>query len=767
MEFFKNLKIRSKLFVGFGIALLLMLVMIIYAISQQNYVSSRFRNIVDSTMMQSIELLNVQIYTENIRRATAAATAHSTVGNIDAIQSASAELSNHFNAALERLDVFIEVTRSNDVYLPQEIADFISASDSLRAIIIDYYNNISRPVIEYALVGDFESALVRVGTGAPTILQMLTELETLRENVQNSRYTQVIYTFDRVTSAAINLIIVGAAIFLVTFILAYVISRIITNPIKEVASVINDVSSGNFNINSKSNLPKDEIGAMTKDIYGLVGIIKGLADDLTKVYVEHVDIGNYKFEIDKNQYEGMYKEIVNSINRTVTAYAADMTELINVTKSYGEGDFTANVSQYPESWRWANEAIDGLRANFVNITSEINSLASSTTNGELDFKIDENKYFGSWREIMTRLNLIAKSVYEPFKVLELALLEIQAGNFDLNIIDKKISAAGVNPDPTHYSGIYRTTMQVFDNTCNTTASYINELNEVLAQMAEGNLLGKIDREYVGSYDLIKRSINNINGTLHKTMTNISNAAEQVLTGAQQISISATDLANGTSEQASSIEELNTSVELINRQTKQNADDAAEANTLSSRSTENAQKGSNAIKQMLEAMSQIKASSSDISRIIRTIQDIAFQTNLLALNASVEAARAGEHGRGFSVVAEEVRNLAVRSQEAATESTGLIETSINRVETGSSIAETTAAALTSIVTSANEVLNIINGISASSRNQAEAIGQVVNGLNQISSVVQSNSAVSEETAAAAEELNSQAVLLRQLVAYFKI
>ena len=767
MQFLRNLKIRSKLFAGFGIALVLMLVLIVYAISRQNYVSNRFRNIVDSTMMQSIELLNVQIYTENIRRATAAATAHSTVGNIGAIQGIGSELTELLNGVMERLDAFNELTRQNDAYSPQQIADFIEASDALRQLISDYFVSISRPVVEYALTGDFELALARVGAGAPTIQQMLSSLETLREDVRNCRYEHVDYAYDRVTMTTINLVIVGTVIFLVTLVLAYVISGFISKSIEDVAGVVSDVSKGNFGINQKPNLPKDEIGAMTGDIYGLVGIVKGLADDLSQVSVEHIDKGNYTYEIDKTKYEGMYKEIVDGINRTVIAYAGDMTELINVTKSYGEGDFTANVSQYPEGWKWANEAIDALRTKFIGIASEINSIANSTASGELDYRIDENKYFGSWRELMVKLNHIAKSVYEPLKVLELALLEMQAGNFDLEVIDKKIAAAGVNPNPTSYSGVYRRTMQIFDNTCSTTASYINELAEVLARMAEGNLCGRIEREYVGSYGLIKNSINNINETLHRTMSDISSAAEQVLSGASQISQSATDLASGASEQASSVEELNASVELINQQTKRNADDADEANSLSNKSSENALKGNDAIKQMLEAMSQIKVSSSDISRIIKTIQEIAFQTNLLALNASVEAARAGEHGRGFSVVAEEVRNLAARSQEAATESTGLIETSISRVDAGSIIAETTADALASIVTSANEVLNIVNGISQASREQAEAIQQVVTGLTQISSVVQSNSAVSEETAASAEELNSQAVILQELVGYFKL
>jgi methyl-accepting chemotaxis protein len=492
--------------------------------------------------------------------------------------------------------------------------------------------------------------------------------------------------------------------------------------------------------------------------------------DLTNVHREYIKVGNMRYVIDVNKYQNSYAEMIGLVNNLLSAVTADIEDVADALSHVADGNFnkTINTDAWVGDWVVMPTAVNKLTTNLQAVGSEIGAMINAiSAKGDLSFQTEADKYSNDWREIMTGLNAIGEAVDKPIQAWKICLKEMKAGNFDIDDIDRKIKSYGFDADANSYAGIFKEISMDIDHTVTGISSYISEIEDVLAKTASGDLRNNINRAYVGSFDSIKRSVNNINVTLNKTMLEISSASNQVLSGAKQISTSAQELANGAQEQASSVEELNATIDVLNQQTKQNADNASEASERSKLSTTNAQEGNASMREMLTAMTQIKESSGEIATIIKAIQDIAFQTNLLALNASVEAARAGEHGRGFSVVAEEVRNLAGRSQESVNETTGLIETSNNRVESGSSIAEATSKSLDTIVRNAAEVSELINNISVSSREQAEAISQVSTGLSQISQVVQSNSAVSEEAAAASEELISQAEMLRQLVAYFKL
>lgn len=284
-------------------------------------------------------------------------------------------------------------------------------------------------------------------------------------------------------------------------------------------------------------------------------------------------------------------------------------------------------------------------------------------------------------------------------------------------------------------------------------------------IADGNLT--IDVKINSEKDVLNTALCNILEKNNYILSQISNASEQVVTGASQISDSSIRLSEGTCEQASSIQELTATIEDVRSQINLNADNANKAKTYANHVKGDAIDGNKHMEEMLKAMDEINVSSSNISKIIKAIEDIAFQTNILSLNAAVEAARAGQYGKGFAVVAEEVRNLATRSAEAAKETTDMIENSIRRAEHGTRIAKITANSFNEIVEGIEKVADLVGEIADASNEQSSSIVQINNGISQVSGVVQANSAASEESAAAIEELYHQAETLKEMVGKFKL
>ena len=294
-----------------------------------------------------------------------------------------------------------------------------------------------------------------------------------------------------------------------------------------------------------------------------------------------------------------------------------------------------------------------------------------------------------------------------------------------------------------------------------------QLGQSADRIAEGDLATEVVTSTGDELGDVAASFEIMRQRVHNVLLEINQGADQVAAGAHNVSDASVALSQGASQQAASVEQLSASIAEIASQTASNAQNAEKANDLTVGTKEKAQLGNEEMQEMLSAMEEINASSANISKIIKVIDEIAFQTNILALNAAVEAARAGQHGKGFAVVAEEVRNLAARSAKAAKETTDMIEGSMEKVETGREIAHKTAEALNAIVGDVSSVADIVANIAKASNEQKLALEQINQGVQQVSQVVQANSSTSEEAATASQNLNQQADIMRANVGKFRL
>lgn len=747
-KMFDNMSIQLKILLGFMIVILLTIVLAFFCLFNMKTIDDNYTGLHDGINKGS--QISLRIGWEYARsRRCLTALAFRSGSNYEASKA-------EFILAIENIDqlltemeeIMYEDNKNTGISIDEELA----IMEGLRQdITVTYYN--------YAVeIGD------KVLAGMSEEVENLIDIASIHSNKVNATLNDFI---DAITSEAeliadetsaqadadiILIMIVAILIIIISVICALIIARQVKKPLSRLAVAAKRIVDGDLDVDVRSD-SKDEIGALSRAFGDVVDVFSLLLNSVSRTNDLLIE-GELDVDIDESLFVGGYKKAAAAVNNTVNILKSNTMDALACIRAYADGNFSAKMRQMKGPQAILQDALDQLQANLISVNKEISELIASATVGELDVRIDSNAHNGDWKKIMDGLNKLIESVEVPISEVSSVLLKVSEGTLN-------VSVAG------NYKGMFDEMKQAVNKTVSTNKEYIQDISDILVKMSNQQLDMDINKNYIGDFKVIKDALTRIVATFNKLIGEFRSSAEQVAAGANQVSEASITLAQGASEQSSSAEELYATIESISQQTSENVSNTDVANNLSDTAKNHGIESREEMNDMLKSMANIEAASTSIASIIKVIDDIAFQTNLLALNAAIEAAHAGEHGKGFAVVAEEVRTLASRSKEAASETTGLINNTINLVTEGNRIANNTAASLNSIVEEISGIAAIINSVSSASKEQNTAIGQIREAISHITDIIQGNASISEEAASSAEELSSQADLFKSMLANFKL
>jgi methyl-accepting chemotaxis protein len=466
----------------------------------------------------------------------------------------------------------------------------------------------------------------------------------------------------------------------------------------------------------------------------LAAILSSLVDEMKRLAAAAVN-GDLKTRGDLDKIEFEFRGIVEGVNETLDAVVGPLNMAANYLDRISRGDIPEKITDsYKGDFNDIKNSLNSAIGNINALIEDAHMLAESAVAGRLATRADAGRHQGDYRKIVVGFNSTLDAVIGPLKMAAECVEQI---------------SQGIMPPPI--TGEYRGDFNDIKNNLNQLIEATIRITEVAKEVADGNLVVELRER--SSQDELMQALAAMVGKLVQVIVEVKQASGNVASGSVQLSAGAQQLSQGASEQAASAEEVSASMEQMTANVRQNADNALQTEKIAAKLSVDAKEGGEAVNETVMAMNEIAGK-------ITIIEEIARQTNLLALNAAIEAARAGEHGKGFAVVASEVRKLAERSQRAAAEISELSTTSVR-------VAEQAGTMLCNIIPDFQRTAELVQEISASSKEQDAGAEQINKAIQQLDQVIQQNAGSSEEMASTAEELSSQAERLQSMISFFRL
>ena len=506
------------------------------------------------------------------------------------------------------------------------------------------------------------------------------------------------------------------------------------------------MAAGDFGV----NIAKDDSGdALSRISHSLRELVRSEFEQTD--YIKALSNFDYSVELKPRSQNDVIIIAMNKMADRQMTYIRDVSDIMGRVAA---GDLSYKITgEYLGEFASVKKSINTTVESLNEIIAETSEVLRALAEGQLSSRIT-HEFLGNFNDIKIYTNKLAEDQKHIVEDISRAMDALSEG--------KLAAEFGAN-----YIGDYSSIKQSMKDTINQLHDYLEDLDRVMGDIANRDFTTALSADFKGDFVALKTSTDNILSTMGDIISRVGAASDTVTLGANQVADTATSLAKSSIEQQEGIQELVDIGNSISIKAQENAQKAADARAFSRDAISGVESGTTQMKNLVKAIDTISDASEKISKIVKTIEDIAFQTNLLALNAAIEAARAGMAGKGFSVVAEEVRNLANKTSEATKTIAQLIQNSVDTVENGKAIATQTSESFGQIVELTLKTSEEVNVIGEAIQEQSEEVSLVQKGLGDILSIVMNTSAVSEESASTSEELLAQAQMLNDMVSLFKV